>query len=104
MTFYSQVSINNQHEDSVDQFFKSISTIVKKLPQRVINEAKLQSLTLVSQLEDKYCNIQQLPQVFQSQYYNYNCPSQQGYVAQSSSPATSSSSLGFVQYNYEEDN
>jgi len=53
--------IINYHEDSVDQFFKSISTTVKKLPRRAINEAKLQILPLLNQLEDKYCNFQQLP-------------------------------------------
>lgn len=53
-------SIKNQYEDSVDLFFKSISTTVKKLPQRAVNEAKLQILTLVSQLEEKYSNLQQL--------------------------------------------
>lgn len=96
--------ICNQEEDSVDQFFKSISTTVKKLPRRAINEAKMQILSLVNQLEDKYCNVQELPQVHQPQYYDYNFPLQQRFMAPSSSPATSSSSHGFMQYNYEEDN
>uniref|UniRef100_A0A2S2N8X0 BESS domain-containing protein n=1 Tax=Schizaphis graminum TaxID=13262 RepID=A0A2S2N8X0_SCHGA len=97
-------SISNQQEDSVDLFFKSISTVVKKLPRHAINEAKLQILSLVNQLEDKYCNVQELPQVHQSQYYDYNFPLQQRFMAPSSTPTTSSSSHGFMQYNYEEDN
>lgn len=88
----------------MDLFFKSISTTVKKLPRHAINEAKMQILSLVNQLEDKYCNIQELPQVHQSQYYDYNLPLQQRFMAPSSSPTTSSSSHGFMQYNYEEDN
>jgi len=96
--------ISNQQEDSVDLFFKSISTTVKKLPRHAINEAKMQILSLVNQLEDKYCNIQELPHVNQSQYYDYNFPLQQRFMGPSSSPTTSSSSHGFMQYNYEEDN
>ncbi|XP_025418314.1 uncharacterized protein LOC112689032 [Sipha flava] len=105
-------SIGNQHEDNVDLFFKSISTSVKKLLPRAINEAKLQILTLVSHLEDKYSNFQPQvgpqPQVYQPQYFDYQFPSQQSHVAQPSpSPSTSSSSHGFELYkthNYEDDN
>ncbi|KAL4123036.1 hypothetical protein QTP88_015268 [Uroleucon formosanum] len=105
-------SIGNQHEDSVDLFFKSISTTVKKLPARAINEAKLQILTLISHLEDKYSNFQPQvgpqPQVYQPQYFDYQFPSQQNHVAQPSpSPSTSSSSHGFElckTHNYEDDN
>lgn len=73
------------------------------MPQRAINEAKLQILTLVSQLEEKYGNFQQLPKnLIHSQYYDYSFPPQQGHVEPSSSSTTSSSSQGFMQYNYEE--
>lgn len=40
--------------DDVDVFFKSIAMTVKKFPPKGIIEAKLQALTLVSNLEEKY--------------------------------------------------
>lgn len=40
--------------DSVDLFFNSIATTVKKLPIHAINEAKFQILSFVSQLEEQY--------------------------------------------------
>lgn len=96
--------ICNQQEDSVDQFLKNISTTLKQLPRRAINEAEMQILSLVNRLEDKYCNVQELLQVHQPQYYDYNFPLQQRFIAPSYPPATSSLSNGFMQYNYEEDN
>lgn len=60
----SLIEQNNMHSeklssnpsDSVDLFFNSVALSVKKLPPRAINEAKLQILSLVAQLEDYYCN------------------------------------------------
>lgn len=40
--------------DDVDIFFKSIAMTVKKFPPKGIIEAKLQALTLVSNLQEKY--------------------------------------------------
>ncbi|KAL4150102.1 hypothetical protein QTP88_003940 [Uroleucon formosanum] len=90
----------------------SISTTVKKLPPRAINEAKLQILTLISHLEDKYSNFQpqvgSQPQLYQPQYFDYQFLSQQSHVAQPSpSPSISSSSHGFELYkthNHKDDN
>lgn len=41
-------------DDEIDLFFKSMAISVKKLPAKGKTEAKLQILTLVSQLEQKY--------------------------------------------------
>lgn len=49
-----------QQEDAVDIFFKSIAMTVKNLPQRAINVAKIQILTLVNQLEENYATPSQL--------------------------------------------
>lgn len=43
----------NKEEDAIDVFFRSIAMTVKKLPLWAINEAKLQTLTMVNELENK---------------------------------------------------
>lgn len=41
-------------DDDIDLFFKSLAKTVKKLPKKGINEIKLKTLTLVSEIEEKY--------------------------------------------------
>lgn len=46
-------------DDDIDLFFKSLAKTVKKLPKKGINEVKLKTLTLVSEIEEKYAAFQQ---------------------------------------------
>lgn len=48
-------------EDDVDIFFKSIAMTVKKMLPQAIKEAKLRTLTLISEIDDKYSTAQTLP-------------------------------------------
>lgn len=50
----NQSILNREADDEIDLFFKSMAISVKKLPARGKTEAKLQILTLISQLEQKY--------------------------------------------------
>lgn len=50
----NQAILNREDNDEIDLFFKSMAISVKKLPARGKTEAKLQVLSLVSQLEQKY--------------------------------------------------
>lgn len=50
----NQAILARETTDDIDLFFKSIAISVNKLPARGKTEAKLQILTLVTQLEDKY--------------------------------------------------
>ncbi|KAF0751255.1 BESS domain-containing protein [Aphis craccivora] len=90
-------------EDDVDMFFKSIAMTVKKMSPQAIKEAKLRTLTLISEIDDKYSTprtAQTLPYQVPSNYNNnmYQC--------QLSSPAnsysTSTSSQGFLPFNYDD--
>ncbi|CAI6356079.1 unnamed protein product [Macrosiphum euphorbiae] len=48
-------------EDEIDIFFKSIAMTVKKMPQQAIKEAKLKTLTLITEIDDKYSTRPTLP-------------------------------------------
>jgi len=90
-------------EDDVDMFFKSIAMTVKKMSPQAIKEAKLRTLTLISEIDDKYST----PRTAQTLLYqvpsNYN---NNMYQCQLSSPAnsysTSTSSQGFLPFNYDD--
>ncbi|XP_069698200.1 transcription factor Adf-1-like [Periplaneta americana] len=49
-------SLNQNYDDDVDLFFKSIAMSVKKLPPNLIHEAKMTSLQMVFDLESRYTN------------------------------------------------
>uniref|UniRef100_A0A2S2PQ72 BESS domain-containing protein n=1 Tax=Schizaphis graminum TaxID=13262 RepID=A0A2S2PQ72_SCHGA len=90
---------NMCEEDDIDIFFKSIAMTVKKMPPQAIKEAKLRTLTLITEIDDKYSTRQTQPYQVPSDYNNmYHC--------QLSSPAnsygTSTSSKGFLPYNYDD--
>lgn len=95
-------------EDDVDMFFKSIAMTVKKMSPQAIKEAKLRTLTLISEIDDKY-STPQTPQTAQTLPYqvppNYNYNNNM-YQCQLSSPAnsysTSTSSQGVLQFNYDD--
>jgi len=90
-------------EDDADMFFKSIAMTVKKISPQAIKEAKLRTLTLISEINDKYST----PRTAQTQPYqepsNYN---NNMYQCQFSSPAnsysTSTSLQGYLPLNYDE--
>lgn len=92
-------------EDDVDMFFKSIAMTVKKMSPQAIKEAKLRTLTLISEIDDKYST----PQTAQTLPYqvppNYNYNNNM-YQCQLSSPAnsysTSTSSQGVLPFNYDD--
>lgn len=48
-------------EDEIDVFFKSVTMTVKKIPPQAIKEAKLKTLTLITEIDDKYSTRQTLP-------------------------------------------
>lgn len=86
--------------NEVDLFFQSIAGIVKKLPSKGVNEARLQVLKIVSELEEKYLinnvepTIMTLPTTFRttsSLEHNYSS---------SPSPSPSSSSNSRVSTPY----
>lgn len=84
-------------EDDIDLFYKSIAMTVKKMPPQVIKEAKLKTLTLITEIDDKYSTRQTLPYQIPSDYNNM-------YQCKLSSPAnsfsTSTLSQGFFPFNY----
>ncbi|KAE9525800.1 hypothetical protein AGLY_014026 [Aphis glycines] len=84
-------------EDDIDLFYKSIAMTVKKMPPQAIKEAKLKTLTLITEIDDKYSTRQTLPYQIPSDYNNM-------YQCQPSSPAnsfsTSTSSQVFLPFNY----
>ncbi|KAL5239470.1 hypothetical protein ACI65C_006880 [Semiaphis heraclei] len=97
-------SQNQQQEDEVDVFFKSIAMTVKKLPSWAINEAKLRVLTMVSEIEEKYV-VPDHTKTIRSDYIlplNINNMTQWLSPANSSNTAALSSSYGFVQLNHNE--
>lgn len=84
-------------EDDIDIYFKSIAMTVKKMPPQAIKEAKLRTLTLINEIDDKYSNRQTLPYQVPSDYkHMYQC--------QPSSYSTSTSSQGFLPFNYDTPN
>jgi hypothetical protein len=87
----NQAILNKEVDDEIDLFFKSMAISVKKLPSRGKQEAKLQILTLISELERKYTETPAQPaQVL------FQMPSQKSHnlmsLSSSSSPCFSSSS------------
>ncbi|KAL5239511.1 hypothetical protein ACI65C_006921 [Semiaphis heraclei] len=48
------LNLHNTEEDDVDFFFKSLAITIKKLPNKGINEVKIKSLALVTEIEEKY--------------------------------------------------
>ncbi|KAL4149106.1 hypothetical protein QTP88_003121 [Uroleucon formosanum] len=61
-------------EDDIDLFYKSIAMTVKKMPPQAIKEAKLKTLTLITEIDDKYSTRQTLPYQIPSDYNNmYQC-------------------------------
>jgi len=87
----NQAILNREVDDEIDLFFKSMAILVKKLPSRGKQEAKLQILTLISELERKYTERPAQPaQVL------FQMPSQKSHnlmsLSSSSSPCFSSSS------------
>ncbi|KAL4125984.1 hypothetical protein QTP88_010216 [Uroleucon formosanum] len=61
-------------EDDIDLFYKSIAMRVKKMPPQAIKEAKLKTLTLITEIDDKYSTRQTLPYQIPSDYNNmYQC-------------------------------
>ncbi|XP_050064617.1 uncharacterized protein LOC126553509 [Aphis gossypii] len=83
-------------EDEIDIFFKSIAMTVKKMPQQAIKEVKLKTLTLITEIDDKYSTRPTLP---------YQIPPDYNNMYQLSSPASSyststSTSQGFLPFNY----
>jgi|UniRef100_A0A2S2QR61 hypothetical protein len=84
-------------EDDIDIFFKSVAMTVKKMPPQAIKEAKLKTLTLITEIYDKYLTHQKLPYQIPPDYNNmYQC--QLSSLANSYS--TSISSQGFLPFNY----
>jgi hypothetical protein len=97
----NQAILNREADDEIDFFFKSMAISVKKLPAKGKTEAKLQILTLVSQLEQKY-----LEPTAQPTQVLFQIPSQQNHslLSLSSSPSpcpstSSGASQGFESYN-----
>lgn len=73
-------------KDEIDIFFKSIAMTVKKMPQQAIKEAKLKTLTLITEIDDIYSTRLTLP-------YQLSSPT-------SSYSTSTSTSQGFLQFNY----
>ncbi|KAL5236565.1 hypothetical protein ACI65C_003975 [Semiaphis heraclei] len=48
------LNLHKTEEDDVDFFFKSLAITVKKLPNKGINEVKIKSLALVTEIQEKY--------------------------------------------------
>lgn len=48
------LNYHKTEEDDVDFFFKSLAVTVKKLPNKGINEVKIKSLALVTEIQEKY--------------------------------------------------
>lgn len=95
-------------DDDVDLFFKSLAKTVKKLPKKGINEIKLKTLTLVSEIEEKYATFQQATSNVTIQRF-FNEPNENTvdfqmspFNTSSSTYPTSESLQGFTTYNFDE--
>jgi len=91
-------------EDHVDMFYKSIAMSVKKMSPQEINQAKLNTLTGVSAVGDKFSTLQTAQTLPNQQTSNYN----NKYQCQLSSPGnpyynTSTSSRGFLPFRFNYD-
>lgn len=95
-------------EDDIDLFFKSLAKTVKKLPKKGINEVKLKTLTLVSEIEEKFAAFQQttsnvtIQRFFNEQNENTERFQMSPSNASSSSYPTSEISQGLTTYNFDE--
>lgn len=95
-------------DDDIDLFFKSLSKTVKKLPKKGINEVKLKTLTLVSEIEEKYAAFQQttsnvtIQRFFNEQNENTERFQMSPSNTSSSSYPTSEILQGFTTYNFDE--
>lgn len=58
MEMYSKL-VDNQNEDEVDLFMRSMALMLKKLPPNLINQAKLKILTLITNLQASMTNPEQ---------------------------------------------
>jgi len=95
-------------DDDIDLFFKSLAKTVKKLPKKGINEVKLKTLTLVSEIEEKYAAFQQttsnvtIQRFFNEQNENTERFQMSPSNTSSSSYPTSEILQGFTTYNFDE--
>jgi len=78
-------------EDDVDMFYKSIAMTVKKMSPQAIKEAKLRTLTLITEIDDKYST----PQMAQTLPYQVLSNNNNMYQCQLSSPAQELHHKGF---------
>lgn len=98
----------NKNEDETDLFFKSIALSVKKLPTKGINEAKIKTLMLVNELQEKISSPPQIttPGFFpvhnfqQNQQHYYGVSKQQNCISpisysDSDRSQTSSSAISY---------
>jgi len=95
-------------DDDIDLFFKSLAKTVKKLPKKGINEVKLKTLTLVTEIEEKYAAFQQttsnvtIQRFFNEQNENTERFQMSPSNTSSSSYPTSEILQGFTTYNFDE--
>lgn len=95
-------------DDDIDLFFKSLAKTVKKLPKKGINEVKLKTLTLVSEIEEEYAAFQQttnnvtIQRFFNEQNENTEHFQMSPSNTSSSSYPTSEILQGFTTYNFDE--
>lgn len=95
-------------DDDIDLFFKSLAKTVKKLHKKGTNEVKLKTLTLVSEIEEKYAAFQQttsnvtIQRFFNEQNENTERFQMSPSNTSSSSYPTSEILQGFTTYNFDE--
>lgn len=70
------LNYHKTEEDDVDFFFKSLAITVKNLPNKGINEVKIKSLALVTEIQEKYSTPEQ-PRITSDQTNYYQLSSLQ---------------------------
>lgn len=96
------LSSKNIEEDDVDLFFKSLALTVKKLPNKGINEIKIRTLALVTEIQDKYSAPQPPLNFNSSQNYTSVVPDQTNYYEFSSISVPDPAVLYPMSLNYPE--